>query len=1247
MLRMSPRLISTTCLIAGVVCGESMAAEKGQGQQAETRRSYDLPRGDAATTLSQFAGISGTPIVFMMDKVRGQRTNAVKGDYSPREALDRMLAGTALSVWQDKSTGAFVISREAGGSPPAAADQADEPEPRTTKDRPKPMKRKNPVAALVGWLVVAVTTPTQAQNAAVAGQSTPASEAVVELSPFVVSGEEDTGYTASSTLAGTRLKASLENLSSSISVVTEKFMEDTGSTDARSLLVYTVGTEISGPGGNYSAVNLSGLEVNERSSRQDAAGSNRVRGLASADLTRDYFATNIPFDAYNTSRVEINRGSNAILFGLGSPAGIVNNATKGALFKNLHTVEAKVGSFGSVRGTVDINREILADKLAVRVIGLKDRQKFKQDPAFEDDSRYFLALNAKPFAGSAGFLSGFSIRGNYENGRIDANRPRITPPTDNLTPWFDPWHPNSSPKFTFDPGNQTFPSRVPYESEPMGAALRNPVVVYPDEQSATPRDPAATASQNIIGRQFVLSNWTFPSGVRNTAVQTAITRVNTALLAAGVQDSAFYSQPSLTDTSVFDFRNNLIDGPNKYEDSDFEAWNVGIEQLFLDNKAGIEVTVDRQEFTSRNGTLVGDGRLATLQVDIATTMIDGTPNANFGRPFLVDTPSMGYGNTERTAWRATAFYDLDFTKSENKWLRRLLGRHVFTGVASGQSREAESRSGATTYASNFTEGASTSIADGQGGRFAAVHYLGGSIADRSSLSGANIPRLAANRSLDPATLMDNGAVFFLKGQGATSVPGLKALDVFTNDRDLTIAPEGASLDREEVESLAFVAQSYFWDNQLVTTLGWRQDRLKTFDAGPAPLHPQGTRIVDPAVYKLPDTPNFSDKSDNFSWGLALHAPRRIVERISWIDRVSFYYNESSNFQPSGARFGVYGTRIGSPEGTTEDKGIGLSLFDNKLNIRATWYETSQNNISEGSVSSVIANIVSQGYVRVVNNTLIGLNVDTNGDGVPTEMGYVPPPQTLLDTFNVVRLPDGTATFSNPGNVVGTTTFQSKGFELEMVYNPTKQLTLVLNAAQQESVKDNSGADVLKFFFEDPVGPNGETLYDNWSGPVGESVALTEAGQRLAPFAEGTLADSLRSVRAQDGTVRQELREWRVNLVANYEFANGTRLEGWNVGGAFRWQSKQAVGYPYVDGAGGRISDLENPYFGPAEENLDAWVGYERSILEQRVKWRLQLNVRNLLNNDDLVPLRAQPTGAYAVYRIPEGIRWELTSRFTF
>ena len=72
---------------------------------------------------------------------------------------------------------------------------------------------------------------------------------VIELSPFQVDSQGDTGYQATNSLAGTRLNTPLRDVASTVSVVTKQFLQDTGSTDLQELLVYTAGTEIGGPGG--------------------------------------------------------------------------------------------------------------------------------------------------------------------------------------------------------------------------------------------------------------------------------------------------------------------------------------------------------------------------------------------------------------------------------------------------------------------------------------------------------------------------------------------------------------------------------------------------------------------------------------------------------------------------------------------------------------------------------------------------------------------------------------------------------------------------------------------------------------------------------------------------------------------------------------------------------------------------------------------------------------------------------------
>ena len=189
------------------------------------------------------------------------------------------------------------------------------------------------------------------------------------LSPFVVQSSEDMGYRADATLAGTRIRTELKDVGSAISVVTEQFMSDTGSTKAEELLVYATNTEVAGIQGSFTGGG-SGAYIDNSAQRIRPNQSTRVRGLTSADNTRDFFLTDIPWDSYNVSRIDLQRGPNAILFGLGSPAGIINASVDGAAFEDSVKLETRIGSYGSNRASLNINRVILPDELAIRVAGL-------------------------------------------------------------------------------------------------------------------------------------------------------------------------------------------------------------------------------------------------------------------------------------------------------------------------------------------------------------------------------------------------------------------------------------------------------------------------------------------------------------------------------------------------------------------------------------------------------------------------------------------------------------------------------------------------------------------------------------------------------------------------------------------------------------------------------------------------------------------------------------------------------------
>ena len=77
-------------------------------------------------------------------------------------------------------------------------------------------------------------------------------EEVYDLSPFTVDETGDIGYSATSTLAGTRLNTNLRDIGASISIVNEEFLDDTASDNMMDVLLFTPNTEVSGPNGNFS-----------------------------------------------------------------------------------------------------------------------------------------------------------------------------------------------------------------------------------------------------------------------------------------------------------------------------------------------------------------------------------------------------------------------------------------------------------------------------------------------------------------------------------------------------------------------------------------------------------------------------------------------------------------------------------------------------------------------------------------------------------------------------------------------------------------------------------------------------------------------------------------------------------------------------------------------------------------------------------------------------------------------------------
>lgn len=575
---------------------------------------------------------------------------------------------------------------------------------------------------------------------------------MIVLSPFEVQATEEGGYAAATTLAGNRLNTDLRDIGNAVSVITAQFIKDIGATNNETLLQYTTGTEVGNVYGNFAGTG-DGAFLDESTKFTQPNSNTRVRGLTAADNTRDYFMTDIPWDAYDVDGVDLQRGPNSILFGQGSPAGIINIRTKQASFRNANEVTARYGSFGSRRTTLDVNRVLLKDQLAIRVAAVYNGEKYKQEPAYESQKRIFGAVRYEP-----GFLKQGGARtilkATFEAGDVSSNRPRALPPIDLITPWFktgtyqgaytlpgfdinlNPVGVGTARTFNYL-NRQTFiPSQL--QDDNTGATnhgqMRPLINGGPNSGRYSPyynpwlgnfgsqfggilsffnQDSGSAASQWVAEPKTVYgigSNGAFDGGLalpfqRPTGIATMAAFAKNAGLPYAL--AGVYKDVALTDPSVFDFYHKLLDGPNKKEWQKFRTYNINLAQTFFHDQLGFELIYNK-EWSKRGQLSLLSGERQAIYIDINSVYgdgtatgkngepySDGTANPNVGRAFISDNGLYGNGETttNRESVRATVFATHDFQRDSfgSDTLRRALGKHTVTGLAAKDKVNSDER----------------------------------------------------------------------------------------------------------------------------------------------------------------------------------------------------------------------------------------------------------------------------------------------------------------------------------------------------------------------------------------------------------------------------------------------------------------------------------------------------------------------------------------------------------------------------
>ena len=230
------------------------------------------------------------------------------------------------------------------------------------------------------------------------------------------------------TMSGTRFNTKLDDLASSITVMTKDQMSDFAMLDVNDVFLYAANTEGTGTYTDFVIDRNGSVSDNVQLNPTQA---NRVRGIASANVSLGNIETmgRVPVDPSIVESVEISRGPNANVFGLGQPSGTVNMVPSSArLQNNRNSVEMRVDSYGGYRASLDVNRVLLPEKLAIRGSAVFQHEDYEREPAGTDTERYNFMVKYRPFKAT-------SISASYFYYHLYGNRPNALPPSDNISYW--------------------------------------------------------------------------------------------------------------------------------------------------------------------------------------------------------------------------------------------------------------------------------------------------------------------------------------------------------------------------------------------------------------------------------------------------------------------------------------------------------------------------------------------------------------------------------------------------------------------------------------------------------------------------------------------------------------------------------------------------------------------------------------------------------------------------------------------
>lgn len=1054
--------------------------------------------------------------------------------------------------------------------------------------------------------------------------SAPSAQDTVVMSPFEVISNER-GYYSSTTMSGTRLNSKVEDLAASITVVTKQQMSDFALLDINDVFAYEAGTEGSLTYTDIAA-NADGVPIDSTQLSPNTA--NRVRGISSANLSFGNFQTSgrVPVDPIIIEAVEINRGPNSSVFGLGNAGGTVNLQPVSAnLTQDKSEAKIRGDSYDGWRTSLDLNRVLSKNRLAVRVSGVYQRDGFERKPSGTDTRRLNGMVKFRPFENTT--ISGF-----YSNYHLTGNRPNTTMPLDGISLW------ESAGRPTWDPVTAT----VHIDGKSAGTFTPTTLPAYFSTSSSL-----RTYSTVAVDGSGQVSQW-MPMQMTTSTTDPNASKQNVFIVITSPNQlrqtqPLWSSNAQLGDKSIYDWSSINLAAVNQLR-QDTNTAMLNIQQIILNTPMQLlaaEGGFYREDSQSYARNIIGgagsSGRIGYLNMDVNERLPTGQPNPFFLRPYLgISLPQDIDEPLRHETARAQLAYRLDFRREKN--LLRWLGLHQLSVYGEYQDRIRRSIGYRDIIADDHSwllpvPRATVNAAQG-GGTDVARNYFRYYVGDK----GPHVDYAPGRLSYGTYPYVwGNGVTGVFKTESALLAQGISA------DRTA-----GSSNSRQVIKTRGATLQSFFWNDRIVTTVGVRQDTNHN---------------------KVGITPKFLadgtlDWDSWNAWGPADWIIKKgttktvgvVAKVLPWLN---LHANFSDSFEPSATAYDIFLNPLPDPTGRGHDYGVTLKLLDGRLVMRVIKYETKQIDARAGATAAARTRAMDFDFVSSSTNRSNWLNANAlrwitaaaaaNGQTLTPDQATAQVAALMgfsVEEYNAQKdVPN--SSISETADVL------AKGREVEINYNPTNYFTVKLNAVKLESINLHLSPAVTEWIekrmpiWEKIIDPETKTPWYTTSYPGASASARTPSA-----FLSGTVLTPLGVDKALEGKSRPQVRKYKVNLATSYRMAGLTDhkvLKRVTVGGALRWEDRGSIGFYGVESPPTIVTDLDptRPIWDKAHLYADAFVSYRTRLFADKVSTTFQLNVRNLQESGRLQAVAAYPDGTPWAFRIVDPRQFILSASFEF